>query len=279
MLARSAGIRGFPMPRPYRVAFEGVHPACGICGDVARFIVDRGPHLALICSSDHLDGDWIGSEHFQEGGKYYGLLPPEDFDQKRRRRSKRFQLREHVRVALLQETQCFFCATELFNENKTARNVRSWLESQRPPLWGRVINHFRAPRHEFSAVPFDWPSRIPNELHDVIEQELAFSKIEADHLIPVKYLELIGDSVSTRFLDFGGRDLGIPLCQKCNRGRTLAGLESAETLFERWTAYNFDGNRRAAMADQRWKMLEALVQAACRIDADLRGLNRARENP
>ncbi len=264
------------MPRPYNEAVDNLSTPCTICGSSRRFLRDRGPHIGSFCSEGHRDGDWLGNEHFREGGSHYGLLPPEDFDTRRHRRSKKFQIVEHLQVEVRQADRCFLCNTVKFEGVRNAVTVKQWLQTERPALWNRVVDQLMQPGLAYYIVPRHWPTEIRPERHNELSQELDKSQIECDHLIPVKLLELLETTISRALFTFGARRLAVPLCKKCNRGRTLATFESSARLLARWISYYFDGNETAARADPRFANVEKLISAAHEVVSDLRRLQRAR---
>jgi hypothetical protein len=134
-----------------------------------------------------------------------------------------------------------------------------------------VLRHFNKGRQdEIALLPREWSGQIPEVLRDEILQEIEFSQIQCDHLVPVHLLELVEGSVPRAVLEFGGRRLAVPACQRCNRGRTRH-IENPDYLLERWVAYKFDGNRRAAEQSPEWPWawIELLVRRGAAIDRDI----------
>ena len=239
------------------------------------------------CANGHNSlgsGIWLGREHFQEGGDRFGQLPPEDFDKKKVKRAKKVMLVEHLQVELRAEESCFFCKTPAFKEPRQANTVRNWLQKYRVSMYARLQERFRAnDGTDMVKFPHAWPEILKEKHADFyaeINQELTFSTIEADHLVQAKYIELMSTEaypeLTEPMLEYGGRELGVPTCQKCNRGRHLAGQETPERIMQLWAEYKFDGNIAAAKADPRYRVIELLGMVAYAIELDLRRLRRHR---
>lgn len=270
------------MPKAYDQLVPGTHALCEVCGDSAHYLRSVGPHIGEFCANGHQIGgvgNWLSRDLFAEGGARFGELPPEDFDRRYRRRARRFALLEHFAVTLRSELVCFWCATERFHGPRQASTVRDWLRRWHPAIYGRLLERFkRNDGTDMAVLPTNWPAHIDRTFHREIEQELDFSTIEADHLISVRLLELMEPDaeVTASMLKIAGRELGVPSCQRCNRGRYRAPFDPPERIMELWARYAFDGNVHAAKADPRWNVIEPLAIQAYRIDQNFEELRRRR---
>jgi len=247
---------------------------CGAQASVLR-ITTQHNHIGLYCEAGHWQKRWIAHSEFLPTGSFAGLLPAEWFDPKPGR-PKKDAIRDKIRYQALLDTDnaCAVCARRAPSQPRSAAYLRSWLQAYHPQVHRDVARHYEELRSSGIGITFEnWLDFMPPNIRRAVADAVDRSRLEADHVIPVRILREIRNVIEKKIgkaaYAFLINECCLPLCRSCNAGRPRTGIEARGVLEDRYIRFKYDGNRRLASASREFDWLrqgllyaEAYVQSS-----------------
>jgi hypothetical protein len=273
------------------VGFEpcGEYIAPGLyCTSTRRFAVAT-LHIGLYCGNSETPHrhdwqprqPWARRDQFVGDGPYAGWVPDDAFGNRRRppKKSRRggWDLSEPRLFQFVLEIArpgavCLHCNTKPFRGNRNTREALIWLrDADRFGLFVEVNDAINKMIPKPTPDDPTWYDRLPMDLHNEVKWRFDDSTLQPDHPFSVAFLRLAKKHVGSKFTDalqrFAIDTLAIPLCMKCNRGRSARLFESEDELLQRWADFKFGGNIAAARQHPEHRYFELLARLA--YDTDL----------
>jgi hypothetical protein len=250
------------LPRKFSPCNRTMYDSPGICGSetcVAKVLMSPR-HIALYCGNGHQrTTQWIGHEKFLPGGEYEDAEIPLEYLSQRvtKKRASEFRPSEPVKMRAYHHGRCFICLApplKKFSDKLTAR----WLSKYDLPLFrrlcaaaGRMITD--------TDIEERWRTEVGEALYREAIDRVRDSMLEMDHLFPVAILVSVREAAPPRAFHDGAKNLIVPLCAVCNRGRKAIVLEDVATLEDRLIDFMFEGKPVLAKGQRIFESFKTLL--------------------
>jgi hypothetical protein len=243
-------------------------PCGSTIGEIRKKFDYRG--IGLYCENGHMRSrQFIPHGELMPGGPYGSAGTPQHFlsASATKRRSREYQAKDAVRLAVHNARRCLWCDTE--PAPRSIRRRFDWLRLNDGALFEdvmRALGEHIASREDIAEI---WFAALPAGLQGIVQARFEDSCLQADHVLPVELLREAKEHLSLTIFKYAAKELVAPSCGICNRGRKELLLTRETLLEEKVIAYFFKTKDAAASSPKFAMFQEALIQciaAIARID-------------
>lgn len=232
----------------------------GICGseDAIVKVFAQPRFISIYCGNDHQRStQWIAHHKFLPGGEYEDAEVPLHLlsASVTKKRYSDYRPSDTAKVRALRYGRCCVCAAPAL-KRFGPRSIAKWLSQHDLPLYRRLCDAAGRMITD-DDIADRWQDDVPESLWTEALNRARDSALEADHLYPVDLLEGVRARVPARVFQDGAKNLIVPTCSACNRGRKAIILEDARTLEARLIEVLFEGKPGLAQGE---RLYDSFVQ-------------------